>query len=345
MGILLWQKLRIQWFFKNMWTRTEPNNYKLKIYVYNNLPKTMRPSKELPLVSETYFYIYKLIKKNYLVKDPNKANLFFVPINLIQYQFANRDPQDMLKYLSYLSKKKDHVLIALGDFSNRGHKNHFGEAYQEPYKWLDKFCLLALESTSDLNAVHDIGIIPINTLTAKPEYNTNLRPYLYSFLGELQHTYLPKNHIRSRIANLEIAPDVFIASEVGKVLRKDLRKNYSTRNDFELISRNSIFTLAPAGYGRWTYRFYQSISWGSIPVLISDDYIKPFGKYIPYDDFCITIKESELKNLDSILRSIPNKEIEFYQNNLRNNQKLFTKDSFKELLDKELQRIAKNARK
>ena len=57
------------------------------------------------------------------------------------------------------------------------------------------------------------------------------------------------------------------------IFEKRSRVNYFTKNDYELVSRNSVFTLAPAGYGRWTYRFFQTIQWSSIPVLISDDVI------------------------------------------------------------------------
>jgi hypothetical protein len=214
------------------------------------------------------------------------------------------------------------------------------------YKWLDRFCLLALESTSDLDPVHDIGIIPVNTLQKKPKFNNNQRPFLYSFFGELKHPHLPENHIRNLISlNLKSSEDTFIDDKINPTLKDELKKNYRTRNDYELISRNSTFTLCPAGYGRWTYRFFQSVLWGSIPVLLSDDYIKPFSEYIPYDDFAITLKENKIKKLDITIRSIDQEKISQLQANIKKYQSLFTPKNYAKLLKLELKRLAENVNK
>jgi hypothetical protein len=103
------------------------------------------------------------------------------------------------------------------------------------------------------------------------------------------------------------------------------------------MSRNSVFTLAPAGYGKWTYRFFQAIQWGSIPILLSDGYIKPFADRIPYDDFSITVNESEINNLDKIIRAIPSERIKEMQTALKDSQKYFTKESFFKLLTQTLE--------
>ena len=314
----------------------------IKIFVYK-IPRKFRPTKDLPLVSETFYEIEKHIKKELRTKNPKKADLFFVPINLIQYQFNNEDPKELLNNLKYLSNKKDHFIVALGDFSNRGTKNKYGEAYSKPYKWLDKFGLLALESTSDLDKEHDIGIIPLNTLPKRPKYNENKRIYLYSFLGELNHVFLPETHIRNKVGLLDNVVDVFIGDEIKLIDKKKMLKKFRTKNNYELISRNSTFTLCPAGYGRWTYRFFQAIEWGSIPVLLSDDYVKPFSDKIPYDKFSLTIKEKDIKNIDKIIRSISANKIEEMQIELKSNQQSFTKNNFFKLLDKELERLVKYA--
>jgi hypothetical protein len=316
-----------------------------KVYIYK-LPMEYRPTKDLPLVSETYYFLQKFFKKNLYTNNPEEADLFFVPVNLIQFQFANKNPIELLNYLNFLTAKKDHIIIALGDFSQRGRKNHYGEAYRELYKWLDRFCLLALESTSDLDPVHDIGIIPVNTLQKKPKFNNNQRPFLYSFFGELKHPHLPENHIRNLISlNLKSSEDTFIDDKINPTLKDELKKNYRTRNDYELISRNSTFTLCPAGYGRWTYRFFQSVLWGSIPVLLSDDYIKPFSEYIPYDDFAITLKENKIKKLDITIRSIDQEKISQLQANIKKYQSLFTPKNYAKLLKLELKRLAENVNK
>ncbi len=321
--------------------RKYPIKTDLKVYCYD-LPDEYRSRPdELPLPSETFYAIYDFFKNNIATTDPTEADLFFVPLNLIQSQFRNEDPGKIINELKYLSSKKDHILVAAGDFSQRSKKNHFGLAYKNTYDWLEKFILLALESTNDLIPNQDIGIIPFNTLVDDPYFNTNTRICLYSFLGRIKHELLPKNHVRTQLAYLENKPDVFVDTKLKYTTRRKLENNYryATKDDFELLARNSAFTLAPAGYGKWTYRFFQAIQWGSIPVLFSDDYIKPFINRIPYDSFSITLPEKEISNVDKILRTISPHEIKQYQENLKANQPKFSRQAFFDMLVSELESL------
>jgi hypothetical protein len=312
---------------------------KLKVYYYDLPSRYQSCSNALKLNSKTFYAANTFFKGLIRTLDPADADYFFVPLNLVVYQFKNKNPRDVLKYLKYMTDKKDHIIVASGDFSQRSKINHYGHAYQETYDWLDNFILLALESTNDLIPGQDIGIIPFNTLTDSPYFNTNNRRYLYSFIGELNHELLPESHVRHKLNLLENKEDVLVISKLKNSLRIILEQNYKTDNDYELVARNSIFTLAPAGYGKWTYRFFQAINWGSIPVMISDDYIKPFSEYIPYDLFSVTIPEEDILNVDNILRNISPKEIEFYQKNLKLYQDKFTKHAFFEMLVESLVKL------
>jgi len=299
-----------------------------RVYVYD-LPDKFKVNHELSLVSETYFALYDFFRLYCRTYDPNDADYFFVPLNLIQHQFRNENIDGVLEYLKYFDPtRNDHLLVALGDFSQRSKKNHFGHAYLETYTWLNSFVLLALESTSDLIPNHDVGLIPYNTLSAESKFNKNKRPYLYSFFGETCHCYLPPSHIRNQIKSIPLKQDIFLGSKLNGNQRKQLICNYNTRDNYELLSRNSLFTLAPAGYGRWTYRFFQAIQWGSIPVLLSDDYVKPFEDTIPYDNFCITVPEKDVMRVDEILRSLSSSDVNRLQNALKENQQHFTQAAF-----------------
>jgi FkbM family methyltransferase len=310
----------------------------LKVFIYDLPTGYLSKPEELSLPSETFYAIADFFKNSMATSDPTEADFFFVPLNLIQSQFKNEDPKKITGDLKYLSGKKDHIIVATGDFSQRSKKNHFGRAYEKTYDWLENFILLALESTNDLIPNQDIGIIPFNTLVDNPYFNTNNRIYLYSYLGSIKHELLPENHVRTQLSYLENKPDVLINTELDGPTKKKLENNYgyAVKDDFELLARNSTFTLAPAGYGKWTYRFFHAIQWGSIPVLFSDDYIKPFSNSIPYDSFSITLPEKNILNVDKILRTISSREIEQYQENLKANQSKFTRYAFFEMLVREL---------
>jgi len=321
--------------------RKFPIKTDLSVYCYD-LPDEYRSRPdELSLPSETFYAICDFFKNNLATNDSSRADFFFVPLNLIQSQFKNEDPGKIINELTYLSGKNNHILVATGDFSQRSKKNHFGQAYKQTYTWMNNFILLALESTGDLIPGQDIGIIPYNTLVENPYFNENERGYLYSFLGVIKHELLPETHVRSQLAYLASSSDILIATELDEKNKKKLKKAYGfpVKDDYELVARNSIFTLVPAGYGKWTYRFFHAIQWGSIPVLFSDGYIKPFNKSIPYDLFSITLPEKDILKVDKILREIPSREIEQYQENLRINQSKFTRRSFFEMLVLELEAL------
>ena len=309
----------------------------LKIYIYKLDKKYIRTF-DLPMVSETFFSIYYFFKNNCFTKNYSEADFFFVPLNLVQFQYKSMDPKSILNELKYFNlNNKNHILCVLGDCSPRSKKSHYVKSVISTYNWLDNFILLVLESTSDLIEKQDIGIIPINTLTDKQSFNTNKRIFLYSFLGGMEYEFLPKYHVRRKINLLTKKEDILIENRLNNKLRKKLLKFYKTNNDYELVARNSIFTLCPAGYGSWTYRFFQSINWGSIPVLFSDGYIKPFKNFIDYDSFTITLPEKDILSVDKILRKISEKDIEKLQFNLRENLKYFTKKYFFKMLTKNLE--------
>jgi len=75
----------------------------------------------------------------------------------------------------------------------------------------------------------------------------------------------------------------------------------------EFISNtlNSKFVLAPRGFGRSSFRFFECLKLGSIPIYIWDDKCwLPFQDVIDYNKLCINIRINELPRLDIILRSI-----------------------------------------
>lgn len=315
-------------------TATQPD---LKIYCYN-LPYYYSKNDhfDLRITYQTFEAINSYFKKCIRTFDPTQADYFFVPINLHLFQYHNRNPQELLKHLHYLTNKKDHIIIATGDFAQRGIHYGHGHAYHKQFDWLANFILLALESTPALIPNQDIGIVPYNTLSINPHYNHNLRPYLYTFLGSSYKDHLPEQHVRRQLFSLNNPSDTLIAEYLSTETKRTLATNYQTKNDYELLCRNSLFTLAPAGYGRWTYRFFQAIQWGSIPVLLSDNYVLPFSSQIPYAKFSIRIAESDIGNLDSIIRDIPKEKVKSLQAELERAQKLFTPNNFFAMLTKQL---------
>jgi len=73
-------------------------------------------------------------------------------------------------------------------------------------------------------------------------------------------------------------------------------------------TRNSKFALAPRGYGKSSFRFFEIFKLGCIPVYVWDDKEwLPYKDVLDYDKFCVSIHVSELDILEDILMSISEK--------------------------------------
>jgi hypothetical protein len=68
---------------------------------------------------------------------------------------------------------------------------------------------------------------------------------------------------------------------------------------------NSKFALAPRGYGRASFRFYEIFQLGTIPVYIWDDIEwLPYKDTIDYSKFCVSIHVNDLPRLEELLKAI-----------------------------------------
>lgn len=83
-------------------------------------------------------------------------------------------------------------------------------------------------------------------------------------------------------------------------------------DEFKSITERSIFTLCPRGDGPTSFRLYESMQLGSIPVYVYDS-----TKWIPYEneinwsDLCIFIHENEIPHIKEILENTPQERIDF----------------------------------
>ena len=94
--------------------------------------------------------------------------------------------------------------------------------------------------------------------------------------------------------------------------------------EYNKIINESIFTLAPRGYGYTSFRLYEAILGNSIPIYIwSDKLVLPFNDIINWNNYCIIINENDIDKLPDILENV---NIELYQNNIKNLKKYINFD-------------------
>lgn len=88
------------------------------------------------------------------------------------------------------------------------------------------------------------------------------------------------------------------------------------------ITCSSKFALAPRGYGKQSFRLYEILQLGSVPVYVSDEHYIAWSDELDWNDFCVPIAEDEIEYIDDILKSID--EVE-YNKLLINGQKVYEK--------------------
>jgi hypothetical protein len=84
------------------------------------------------------------------------------------------------------------------------------------------------------------------------------------------------------------------------------------QNLFIETTSRSKFTLCPRGYGASSFRLYEAMQLGSIPVYIY--YNKPFTPFadkINWNDIAVLIDYKDIDNLDNILKSISEEKQEY----------------------------------
>lgn len=308
----------------------------MKIFIYHELinnPNTQRDNayyaqRDRLIPHLQYLHdIYELFKK-YETKNPDEADYFFVPLFITGLQWSNIDPEYTINSACQYLNRGNHILVSTGDVGQRAESRHEmteqanpQRAYNKKYKWLDdRFILIALESTASLHP-RDIAILPYQH--HEPEEKNVEKDIFASFVGGLQHPHLPTDHIRGgRLIELrkKASEKVLILSPEEAVKRLGGIKTYS-----DVISR-STFTLCPAGYGRWSFRFTEAILNKSIPVLISDDYILPMSDKIDWDNLIVRIPESELMDIEKTLSSIPPEKVTAMLTSISNSRNFARKD-------------------
>jgi len=81
------------------------------------------------------------------------------------------------------------------------------------------------------------------------------------------------------------------------------------------IIHESIFTLCYRGYGANSFRIAEAVQLGSIPVYISDEFIKPM--WMDFEKFGVYVQESDIGRIDEILQAVEPEQIISMQDNLQ----------------------------
>ena len=140
------------------------------------------------------------------------------------------------------------------------------------------------------------------------------RKYLTSFIGNYNPWYL--TDIRERIfKEFSNKPDCYIIKRDEWHYDKYVYKHIEVLDkekteEFINVLKQSKFSLCPSGTGPNSIRLWESLSFGSIPVILADTYVLPKIKGVEWDKYVIRWEESKIGELYEYLKTVPESEIE-----------------------------------
>lgn len=115
-----------------------------------------------------------------------------------------------------------------------------------------------------------------------------------SFVGSLTH---PIRQLMNQTLVSNPKYKIITKPWTDKVSESDMKR-------FTDVTSRSIFTLCPRGYGKNSFRMYEAMQLGSIPVYIYDDDWRAFKDDLNWDEFSVSVHYSNIGQLDSILSKI-----------------------------------------
>jgi hypothetical protein len=140
-----------------------------------------------------------------------------------------------------------------------------------------------------------------NTLENTPKLKFNQKQILCSFVGSIT-----SNHVQP---NVRASMVYYLKNNTNFLLNYNNQwtnnVNIINQNNFINTTLNSKFSLAPRGYGRSSFRFFEILKLETVPIYIWNDIEwLPYKDEIDYSKFSISINILEIHKLENILLNI-----------------------------------------
>ncbi|CBI28021.3 hypothetical protein VitviT2T_016480 [Vitis vinifera] len=282
----------------------------LKIYIYREGEKPIFHQPRLRGIYASEGWFMKLIEgnKRFVVRDPRKAHLFYVPfsskmLRTVFYEQNSSTPRDLEKYfknyVGLIAGKyrfwnrtggADHLIVACHDWAPRITR-------QCSWNSIRALCNSNIASGFKIGKDTTLPVTyirksedPLKYLGGKPP---SQRPILAFFAGSM-HGYL-RPILLQYWENKEQDIKIF-----GPMSRDD-----GGKSRYRDHMKSSKYCICARGYEVHTPRVVEAIFYECVPVIISDNYVPPFFEILNWEAFAVFILEKDVPNLRNILLSIP----------------------------------------
>ncbi|KAL8136890.1 hypothetical protein V2J09_002891 [Rumex salicifolius] len=283
----------------------------LKIYLYEEgeRPIFHKPRLRGLYCAEGWFMYLLQRSKHFVVKDPRKAHLFYLPFSSesLRVTIYQQDKSPNLKkleiqltnYVALIKRKykfwnttggADHFFVGCHDWAPRITGKVMGN------------CIRALCNANiarGFNIGKDVSVPvtyirsgnnPLQDIGGNP---ASQRPVLTFFAGGI-HGYLRPLLLRYWENK----------TEDMKILGP-MQRDVEGKAMYRRYMKESKYCICARGYEVHTPRVVESIYYECVPVIISDNYVPPFFEVLDWEAFSVFVLEKDIPRLREILLSIP----------------------------------------
>jgi len=128
-----------------------------------------------------------------------------------------------------------------------------------------------------------------------------------SFVGSITHSIR-----QNLLMSVNGKPGVFLqVSEWQENISEEKTQN------FKHITQNSMFSLCPRGYGATSYRLYEAMQLGAVPVYVSDKHLLPWRDEVDWSSFCVILTPDQISNIFNMTFGLGGKRLKEMQSNLK----------------------------
>ena len=171
---------------------------------------------------------------------------------------------------------------------------------------------------------YDVKIIPFPGISVNSSSPAKQKDIVCSFVGS-EWTHSCRTVMFKLFENL---PEFTLIKRTGTwhFFNKDRQQVEQNKREYIDILSRSRFSLCPRGIGANSFRFWESLEAGAIPILISDQLVLPY--HIDWEKTIIRIKESEINNIPDVINSISIEQEQIMRKNCLNAFKKLSGDYY-----------------
>ncbi|XP_058732256.1 probable glycosyltransferase At3g07620 [Vicia villosa] len=300
----------------------------LKVYIYKEGKKPIfhQPILKGLYASEGWFMMLMEENKQFVVKDPAKAHLFYMPFSsrMLEFSVYVRNSHNRTNLRRYLNDYTDIISAKYRYFNRTGGADHFLVACHDwaPYETRHhmEYCIKALcnsDVTQGFKIGRDVSLPETMVRSVRnPQRDIGGKPpqqrSVLAFYAGNMHGYLRPillKHWKDKDPDMKI---------LGPMPHGVVHKMSYIQH-----MKSSKYCICPKGYEVNSPRVVEAIFYECVPVIISDNFVPPFFEVLNWDAFSLILAEKDIPNLKQILLSVPEEKYLKLQLGVRRVQKHF----------------------